>query len=914
MALARYEGVAQDRAGNVIPFATIEVRKDQPGRPVVPLFSDRNGTVGIGNPITANELGQFGFHVLGGVYYIRVFTGPTQAPFQQFTKRYVAVGTAAERDVEELASSLNAGMGIFATFAGLELFTPEADNVGARVINDPNPALNGDYLYVTDTWVKQRGLPDTLARMEVTGGTADAIEASITDGVDGAAVVMLLLTPEATNTGPVTINGIDLVAFDGAPLEAGWLEAGVPVLLFANGDGDYQLTSDVRFQSLAAETFAARDEAITARDKAEEWADKPEDAEVEAGKFSALHWAAKSEAHATASVAAQTAAETAQGLSEAARDVSQAHSEQAEAEKDAAVVAAEASGDVEFFDTKADAMTALGGLGEGQVVRIFADESKAGAQVFYRVEAGALVEKVDTDERTRETISGPFILSRELLVVGPDEDPETLEYILSREARVDAFLRSADSDDSAAILRAIDWLGVGGGRLLYRSRRYLVSQTILTPYPILHEGCGYKFLNDYTSSMVMRGTVIEAAPGTNDHLMVFRAGADPDYSAGYPRLFAGMRGILVHGNKSASASPTAVDLNATGDGIRAEGVSYLDLKNVAVFRSAGLGVRALSHDYGDGEGARSCNNLDFEQVLAIQNAGGGFSVSGGDSLVRSLIAGNNGATGISVSGGIELWNSRAWNNLNHGIAVGGPNVTVSENLSYDNEGSGFVFNSLTKSSVLNNQAFDNGVDVSGGTTDKVGFVFGSGCDEILFDGNKAAAKNRTTQLYGMYSNVAGIRITLGDNDIAGNTSAYNVSDWSNIRHHTSVPASQPLLHPGFKAESAIDMDDKNVFGIHSLAFNTWGAATFSAGTLACGGNATVTVSVSGGGTVTDITSTLVDLPVIVIRNSGADPVIFDHNTAKLRLLGGADITLNQHEALMFMFISGTVWQQIGGKN
>lgn len=308
MALARYEGVAQDRAGNVIPFATIEVRKDQPGRPVVPLFSDRNGTVGIGNPITANELGQFGFHVLGGVYYIRVFTGPTQAPFQQFTKRYVAVGTAAERDVEELASSLNAGMGIFATFAGLELFTPEADNVGARVINDPNPALNGDYLYVTDTWVKQRGLPDTLARMDIVGGTADAIEAAIAPGVDPAAVVMLLLTPAAANTGPVTINGIDLVAFDGAPLEAGWLEAGVPVLLFANGDGDYQLTSDVRFQSLAAETFAARDEAITARDKAEEWAENPEDVAVEPGQFSAKHHAIKA---AASDVAAAGSASTA---------------------------------------------------------------------------------------------------------------------------------------------------------------------------------------------------------------------------------------------------------------------------------------------------------------------------------------------------------------------------------------------------------------------------------------------------------------------------------------------------------------------------------------------------------------------------------------------------------------------------
>src|SRR5688572_2917434 len=98
MALARYESVAVNLAGDVIPNATVEVRRDQPGRPVVPLWSDRDGTIALGNPITTDSEGKFGFHVAGGVYYIRVFTGPAQQPLQQYVRRYQAIGTAAERD------------------------------------------------------------------------------------------------------------------------------------------------------------------------------------------------------------------------------------------------------------------------------------------------------------------------------------------------------------------------------------------------------------------------------------------------------------------------------------------------------------------------------------------------------------------------------------------------------------------------------------------------------------------------------------------------------------------------------------------------------------------------------------------------------------------------------------------------
>jgi hypothetical protein len=264
MALARYRGVAQDGAGNVIPNATVEVRRDQAGRPVVPLFSDRNGTVPLGNPITTNERGQFAFHAPGGVYYIRVFTGPSQSPFQVFEDRYVAIGTAAERDVEELASSLNSGMGIFSTFENLELFTPEADNVGARVIADPDATLNGDYIYVTDTWVKQRGLPDTLARLDILdGSTPDTIDAEVVAGVDPANVLMFVMEPAETNTGSVAINGKIVLSPGGDELLAGQFVAGRSYLL-SEETSNFRLRQDVELSGVPAGISAAATAGVAA--------------------------------------------------------------------------------------------------------------------------------------------------------------------------------------------------------------------------------------------------------------------------------------------------------------------------------------------------------------------------------------------------------------------------------------------------------------------------------------------------------------------------------------------------------------------------------------------------------------------------------------------------------------------------
>jgi hypothetical protein len=94
MALARYQFTVTDGNGDVQSGATVTVRREIPGAPLVPLFSDRAGTTSLGNPILSDSDGFVFFHCVGGAYQITA----TKGAFSR-TWRYVAIGTAAERDI-----------------------------------------------------------------------------------------------------------------------------------------------------------------------------------------------------------------------------------------------------------------------------------------------------------------------------------------------------------------------------------------------------------------------------------------------------------------------------------------------------------------------------------------------------------------------------------------------------------------------------------------------------------------------------------------------------------------------------------------------------------------------------------------------------------------------------------------------
>jgi hypothetical protein len=93
MTMARYQFTVQDLAGNAVPLANVAVRAEIPGLPLVQLYSDRAGTVTIGNPINADAQGHVQFHCLGGSYQIRVWLGALDV-----TRDYVMIGLAQESD------------------------------------------------------------------------------------------------------------------------------------------------------------------------------------------------------------------------------------------------------------------------------------------------------------------------------------------------------------------------------------------------------------------------------------------------------------------------------------------------------------------------------------------------------------------------------------------------------------------------------------------------------------------------------------------------------------------------------------------------------------------------------------------------------------------------------------------------
>jgi hypothetical protein len=94
--------------------------------------------------------------------------------------------------------------------------------------------------------------------------------------------------------------------------------------------------------------------------------------------------------------------------------------------------------------------------------------------------------------------------------------------------------------------------------------------------------------------------------------------------------------------------------------------------------------------------------------------------------------------------------------------------------------------------------------------------------------------------------------------------------------------------------------------------NSWVSATISAGAIGAT-SSLIALSEAAPTNLTDITYSSSGLPVVTIRNAGTNAVTVVHNTAKLRLNSGANITLAQHQSIELTYISGTIWQHTGGK-
>ena len=165
--------------------------------------------------------------------------------------------------------------------------------------------------------------------------------------------------------------------------------------------------------------------------------------------------------------------------------------------------------------------------------------------------------------------------------------------------------------------------------------------------------------------------------------------------------------------------------------------------------------------------------------------------------------------------------------------------------------------------------------------------------------------------YGFYINNTTYEVAMvGCRSAASGTGDYLVTDYSKIRSSSDIGTNQPL-NSGFIAEGNITMNNKAIETAKSFSYNSWGAVTtITTGTLDASASSLVALNTSGTETVTDITSDLNGIPILVIRNAGSSDVTFTHNNSKLRNNSGADIVLSAGQSISYAYVSGTVWQQV----
>lgn len=136
MALARWQATIADSLGNIIPQATIEVRREVGGAPLAQVFADRDGLVPLGNPFQADADGFAAFHVPGGAYRITAVSGPFSR-----TWRYVGIGLAGESDIVTAASHLRIGNIQIAWGSYASSATAPPTNTFAQPFNNANYRL-----------------------------------------------------------------------------------------------------------------------------------------------------------------------------------------------------------------------------------------------------------------------------------------------------------------------------------------------------------------------------------------------------------------------------------------------------------------------------------------------------------------------------------------------------------------------------------------------------------------------------------------------------------------------------------------------------------------------------------------------------------------------------------------------------
>lgn len=462
------------------------------------------------------------------------------------------------------------------------------------------------------------------------------------------------------------------------------------------------------------------------------------------------------------------------------------------------------------------------------------------------------------------------------------------------------------TDDAEAIQAAIDAVYAGGGgRVTIPLARHIVGTTIVVPQRVILVGESSAFVNQYVNgSAAPRGSTLFAAAGLNADVVQITcrlysdAGVLKETDLGTrnsdARHFGGLRDLIVWGNRSTTADPTAVDLNSAGHGIKVWGARYVEIERVTTMFCAEDGFRTTDRDYGTG--TVFTNNTSVRDLTSLSNGGYGVNAREGDSRYFNINAGYNGLGGVKSQAGNTIFNGGlAWNNRSHGVWVGFQSVASSSSfigwLSYDNDKCGFKLDGSTgrTAALLSCIARGNGRDTGAAATDRANFYVSAttrdwcilGCESNGYDQDSVQ-----TAQYGYYIDNTTYNGSFSGSSRNAVLADYIFSDAQKMNTNT-VPES-------------------------SVRFGGWDTlSSISANTIPVANKSTITLNCTGAQTVNDISYSGPGLPMVIIRNISADNVTLVHDSSKLRLANATNVVLGQHEAVMMVHVSGSVWQQIG---
>lgn len=470
------------------------------------------------------------------------------------------------------------------------------------------------------------------------------------------------------------------------------------------------------------------------------------------------------------------------------------------------------------------------------------------------------------------------------------------------------------SDDTAEIQAAIDAVSAAGGGLLYfPAGTYLVTGLVLKD--------AVKLVGSNK-----RATTIKLANSANQH--VIRAG---DFDTNANGVFkstplgcrtGGLADITIDGNKANQSS--------TKHGVAYYGLD-LYLENVEVKNCKGWGIYTESP--GNVFSVVAGLNLQYSwaHIESHDNDSGNITFNGqSDSTLLDLVCyetGSGAGQANFVVGpkatGCRLVGLHCWGTSDYAIIS---EAALTEFDSTHAE-SAAVAKVWAKEKII----WTGGRIYEAGTnTAAVGFKLDKDYNNIkgvtatnirggLVDTSAGGVAGQFSQVEILgYTAAAGSTLSVG--------TLSSTSDWS-LRLFGSTTANylySSQAHTfagGLTANAKITAGagglDMNVNGIDRCSFfaaNGWASVSVASNTLTVS-TSNIVVSEGAPVNVNDIVSSAGQTGIleVTIRNSGSNAVTFVHNTSKLRNISGANVALGQHQSITYTWISGTVWQQTGGK-